>query len=122
MLDKHRDMVQAEDASNRLEPKGNGVGTRVGHSLEMLEEQILPHIAAFLRERGLTLSLEKTCITHISEGFDFLGQTIRAYNGKLIIKPSKKSLKAHLEKIRNTIRTNKAVSAGVMVTQLNPIL
>lgn len=93
-----------------------------GRSKGMLEEQILPHIAAFLKDRGLTLSLEKTRITHISEGFDFLGQNIRAYNGKLIIKPSKKSLKAHLGKIRNTIRANRAATAGAMVAQLNPIL
>ena len=89
---------------------------------EMLEEQILPVIEVFLRERGLELSPEKTHITHITEGFDFLGQNIRKYNGKLIIKPSKKSLKAHLKKIRDTIRANLTATAGGLITQLNPIL
>ena len=46
----------------------------------------------FLRERGLELSEEKTMITHIDKGFDFLGWTFRKFNGKLIIKPSKKSI------------------------------
>ena len=31
----------------------------------------------FLEERGLTLSREKTHITHIYDGFDFLGQNVR---------------------------------------------
>jgi RNA-directed DNA polymerase len=93
-----------------------------GRSREMLEEQILPHIATFLEERGLELSPEKTRITHISEGFDFLGQNIRKYNGKLIIKPSRKSIKTHLDKVRSFIRANKMATAGGIVTQLNPIL
>jgi RNA-directed DNA polymerase len=92
------------------------------HSKRILEEQILPHIAVFLRKRGLKLSTEKTHITHISEGFDFLGQNIRKYNGKLIIKPSKKNLKVHLKKLRDTIRANKTITAGMLIMKLNPIL
>jgi len=42
----------------------------------------------FLMIRGLELSEEKTVITHISEGFDFLGWNFRKYKSKLIIKPS----------------------------------
>ena len=34
----------------------------------------------------------KTLITNINEGFDFLGWNFRKYNGKLLIKPSKKSI------------------------------
>ena len=33
----------------------------------------------FLQERDLELSQEKTKITHITEGFDFLGQNVRKY-------------------------------------------
>ena len=44
--------------------------------------------------RGLELSDEKTRITHISDGFDFLGQNVRKYNGKLLIKSAKKSVKS----------------------------
>ena len=42
---------------------------------------------AFLTERGLSLSTEKTHITHIDDGFDFLGFNVRKYSGKLLIKP-----------------------------------
>lgn len=51
-------------------------------------EDVKCMLIEFLRERGLTLSEEKTLITHISEGFDFLGFNVRKYNGTLLIKPS----------------------------------
>ncbi|MBB5499319.1 hypothetical protein [Paraburkholderia sp. MM5384-R2] len=58
-------------------------------------------------ERGLTLSPEKTRITHISQGFDFLGQNIRKYqDGKLLIKPSKKNVQTFLTKVRTVIKGN----------------
>ena len=57
----------------------------------------------FLRERGLTLSEEKTLITHISEGFDFLGFNVRKYNGTLLIKPSSKSQKRFTEKLHEVV-------------------
>jgi RNA-directed DNA polymerase len=44
------------------------------------------------------LSAEKSGITHIDKGFDFLSVNIRKYNGKLLIKPSKKNVKAFLDK------------------------
>ncbi|MBU4491577.1 MAG: hypothetical protein KKD69_03845, partial [Euryarchaeota archaeon] len=49
-------------------------------------------IKNFLKNRGLELSDEKTLITHIDIGFDFLGWNFRKYAGKLLIKPSKKLL------------------------------
>jgi RNA-directed DNA polymerase len=63
-----------------------------GSSKELLENEVKPLVEQFLSARGLELSQEKTRITHIDEGFDFLGQNIRKYNGKLLIKPSKKNL------------------------------
>lgn len=71
-----------------------------GASREVLEDEVKPLVDAFMRERGLELSPEKTVITHIAEGFDFLGQHVRTYDGKLLITPSKKSVKALLDKIR----------------------
>ena len=48
-----------------------------GKSKELLETEVKPLIEKHLKERGLELSTEKTKITHIDEGFDFLGQNIR---------------------------------------------
>jgi RNA-directed DNA polymerase len=42
-----------------------------GASKEHLETVVKPRVIAFLAERGLRLSEEKTRITHINEGFDF---------------------------------------------------
>src|SRR6266446_2281502 len=97
-----------------------------GDSKELLEKEVKPLIEQFMSERGLTLSPEKTLITHIEEGFDFLGQNIRKYKDgkrhKLIITPSKKNIQAHLEKIRDVIKKNPALPAGKLIMQLNPII
>ena len=65
----------------------------------MLEDEVLPLVKEFLETRGLTLSEEKTKITHIENGFDFLGFNIRKYNDKMLIKPSKEGVKRFLDKI-----------------------
>jgi RNA-directed DNA polymerase len=94
-----------------------------GNSKELLENEVLPMVREFLQERGLTLSEAKTSITHIEKGFDFLGQNIRRYNnGSLFIKPSKKSIKALLKKVRNIINRNKQATAGHLIMQLNPVI
>lgn len=55
-----------------------------GASKEVLEIKVKPLVEAFLHQRGLELSQEKTKITHIDDGFDFLGANIRKYQGKCI--------------------------------------
>ena len=62
-----------------------------GSSKELLEEEVKPWVEGFLKERGLELSMEKTRIVHINEGFDFLGWNFRKYTETLLIKPSKKN-------------------------------
>lgn len=93
-----------------------------GSSKELLEKQCIPLIEEFLRPRGLELSQEKTKITHIEEGFDFLGQNIRKYKGKLLIKPSKKSVKTFLGKIREVVKKNQQAKTGNLIATLNPII
>lgn len=93
-----------------------------GRSKEILEQEVKPLVEQFMRERGLELSQEKTIITHIEEGFDLLGQHVRKYGETLLIKPSKESVQALLEKVRKIIKDNKQTSAGKLIAQLNPIL
>jgi RNA-directed DNA polymerase len=93
-----------------------------GLSKEMLESEVRPLVEQFLKERGLVLSPEKTCITHIETGFDFLGQNIRKYDGKMLIKPSKKNVKAFLEKVRGLVRANKSASQLNLIGLLNPVI
>ena len=94
----------------------------MGRSKELLEAEIKPNIEAFLAERGLTLSDEKTKVTDIETGFDFLGQNVRKYNGKLLIKPAHKSIKALLLKVRATIKKHQHLAAGQLIIKLNPII
>jgi RNA-directed DNA polymerase len=93
-----------------------------GNSKELLEEQVKPALKHFLATRGLTLSDEKTRITHIDEGFDFLGFNVRKYAGKLLIKPSKKNTKALLEKTRALIKRRKGAATVDLIRELNPII
>lgn len=91
-----------------------------GASKEILETKVKPVVVSFLQKRGLELSQEKTKITHIDEGFDFLGTNIRKYQGKCIIKPSKKSVKSFLANIRETIKSNPTAKTENLIYQLNP--
>lgn len=88
-------------------------------SKEILENTVRPIVIAFLKTRGLELSIEKTKITHIDEGFDFLGFNIRKYGNKLLIKPAKKGIKTFLRKIREQIKAQRAVKTEVLIYSLN---
>jgi len=46
-------------------------------------EQVQQILTEWLKERGLTLSEEKTRIVHLTEGFDFLGFHVRHYPAPL---------------------------------------
>jgi RNA-directed DNA polymerase len=94
-----------------------------GVSKELLEQEVKPFIEAFMKERGLTLSPEKTVITHIEDGFDFLGQHVRKYpNGKALATPAKKNVKAFLKKVRGMIEKYKDSAAGLLIRKLNPVI
>ena len=89
------------------------------NSKEILENKVQPAIINFLKERGLELSLEKTKITHINEGFDFLGFNIRKYKEKLLIKPSEPSVKKFSESLRETIQKLGNTSTTKLIASLN---
>ncbi|WP_188826310.1 group II intron reverse transcriptase/maturase [Brucella endophytica] len=93
-----------------------------GISKETLEDKVMPAVRLFLAARGLELSKEKTRITYIAEGFDFLGQNVRKYNGKLLITPSKKSVKSLLDKVRKIIKGNATATQASLIHMLNPII
>jgi RNA-directed DNA polymerase len=94
-----------------------------GTSEQLLRDEVLPLVAHFLAERGLELSHEKTSITHIEDGFDFLGQNVRRYRDTLIVKPSRKSVQALLTKVRQVFREKGGCStAGELIRRLNPLL
>src|SRR5262249_52745264 len=69
-------------------------------------------------------SHEKTRITHLEDGFDFLGQNVRRYgDGRVFVKPSRKNVKAFLTKVRRLIREEGGyLSAGSLIQRLNPLI
>ncbi|MNS36495.1 Group II intron-encoded protein LtrA [compost metagenome] len=93
-----------------------------GNSKEVLESEIRPWVEQFLAVRGLQLSPEKTHIVHTDQGFDFLGWNFRKYDGKLLIKPSKKNVKAFYHKVKEVIDANKMAKQEYLIRLLNPIL
>jgi RNA-directed DNA polymerase len=93
-----------------------------GDSRELLEHEVRPWVEAFLAVRGLQLSEEKTRITHIDDGFDFLGWNFRKYSEKLLIKPSKKNVQTFYRKVAETISGNQTVRQEDLIRLLNPML
>ena len=90
---------------------------------DILENKVKPLIEEFLAKRGLQLSPEKTKITHITEGFDFLGQHIRKYScGKLLIRPSKDAIRLVKEKLKGIIVKHRGSQAAVLIRNLNPVI
>jgi RNA-directed DNA polymerase len=91
-----------------------------GTSKVLLQAEVQPLVAHFLSKRGLELSHEKTRITHITDGFNFLGQNVRRLsNGRVLLKPSKPSVKTFLSKLRKTIDQAGQKTAGELIQRLN---
>ena len=93
-----------------------------GKSKRLLEEKVKPAVVKFLAERGLTLSEEKTKLTHIKDGFTFLGQTFRKHGGKLHIKPSKEGILALIQKVGTIITKHVSAPMPALIKKLNATL
>ena len=93
-----------------------------GATKELLENEVKPVVVKFLACRGLILSDEKTVITHIDDGFDFLGFNVRSYKGKVLTKPSKAGIASILKKIKKIIRNNKQAKQENLIRLLNPVI
>ena len=85
-------------------------------------EEIRELIRIFLKERGLELSESKTLITHINDGFDFLGWSFRKYDGILLIKPSKESIRKVTDKIHEIIHKATSWNQEQLIQALNPVI
>ena len=70
----------------------------------------------------MRLSPAKTRVTHIDEGFDFLGWNFRKYSGTLLIKPSKKNVQAFYDKVKGIVKANAMVKQAELIQLLNPVL
>jgi RNA-directed DNA polymerase len=93
-----------------------------GATKELLENEVKPVVVRFLAERGLVLSEEKTVVTHIDDGFDFLGFNIKSYKGKVLTKPSKAGIASVLKKIKDIIKNNQQAKQENLIRLLNPVI
>ena len=87
-----------------------------------IAEEIKQIIMEFLHERGLQLSVEKTKITHIYDGFTFLGWEFRKFKEKLLIRPSKESIKSITDKIHAILRKGRTWTQDAIIECINPII
>jgi len=91
-------------------------------------EALREEIAGVLSTMGLRLSEEKTLITHIDEGLDFLGWHIqrrrkRGTNRRYVYTyPSHKAVKAVTSKVKTRCRQNTNLPLETLLRQLNPVL
>ncbi|MBL1259311.1 MAG: group II intron reverse transcriptase/maturase [Thiotrichaceae bacterium] len=93
-----------------------------GKSKRLLEEQVKPAVEVFLKARGLSLSEEKTAITHIKDGFTFLGQTFRKHGNVLHITPSQQGVLALKQKVGVLCRKHVSAPMTVLIKVLNQTL
>lgn len=93
-----------------------------GRTKELLENEVRPLLEDFLHIRGLHLSQEKTRVTHIADGFDFLGWNIRKYDGKYLAKPSNKNFQAFYQTVTALLGGNKTARPEFIIGRLNPMI
>ncbi len=93
-----------------------------GGSRELLVDEVKPLVTSFLKTRGLELSPEKTSITHIEQGFDFLGWNVRRFGNGMLIGPSKKSVQTFIRKIRALVKEQKHLPQAALIGMLNPLI
>jgi RNA-directed DNA polymerase len=93
-----------------------------GSSKELLEREVMPMVERFLATRGLELSKEKTQITHIADGLDFLGGNVRRRGRKIIITPAKKNVRAVRHRIRELFQEHRTAQQHRLIEVLNPVI
>ena len=91
-------------------------------SKKILQDYVIPKLQAFLKTQGLELNKAKTRIVHITEGFNFLGFTLRRFKHTLLVFPQKEKVFEHLRKLRQFLRSNLHTPTEQIIKDLNPII
>lgn len=86
-------------------------------------EQVKAQLAEWLRPRGLVFNEDKTQITHLEQGVDFLGFAIRRYpNSKLLTKPSNDAMRRIRRRLSAEVKALRGANADALIAKLNPII
>jgi RNA-directed DNA polymerase len=93
-----------------------------GKSPAILEHDVRPQVEQFLAQRGLQLSTEKTRISHIGQGFNFLGFHYRKYRGTLLVQPQDGKTGELLEKVRGVLAKYRGIPFHALLAKLNAVI
>ena len=92
-------------------------------------EDLREQVAAVLAPMGLRLSLAKTTISHIDEGFDFLGWRIQRQRKRgtadqryVYTYPAKKAVRSITGKVKTLCRADANLPLEALLHQLNSVL
>jgi RNA-directed DNA polymerase len=85
-------------------------------------EQVQARLARWLEPRGLVFNQDKTRITHLDQGVDFLGFEIRRFSGKLLTKPSRDALRQIRRRLSTEAKALRGANADAVIARLNPII
>lgn len=100
-------------------------------SKRMLEGPITACVNEFLRARGLQLNTEKTLLTSLKTGFNFVGFHFKLYrfakakSGSgftFLVKPTQANIKKIKAKVKEIVTNGKHLSSRTQISQLNPVL
>jgi RNA-directed DNA polymerase len=86
-------------------------------------EQVRTRPAQWPAPRGLVFNQDKTRITHLDQGVDFLGFNIRRFpNGKLLTKPSNDALRRIRKRLSTEAKALRGANADAVIAKFNPII
>jgi len=85
-------------------------------------EQVQARLARWLEPRGLVFNQDKTRITHLDQGVDFLGFEIRRFSGKLLTKPSRDALRQIRRRLSTEAKALRGANADAVIARLNPVI
>jgi RNA-directed DNA polymerase len=85
-------------------------------------EQVQARLAGWLEPRGLAFNQDKTKITHLDQGVDFLGFEIRRFGGKLLTKPSRDAMRQIRNRLSAEAAALRGANADAVIARLNPVI
>jgi RNA-directed DNA polymerase len=76
----------------------------------------------WLAPRGLRFNEAKTQVVHLSQGFDFLGFSVRRHGEKTVIRPSKAACNRLRKTLRTEMRALRGANSGAVLKKFSPIV
>lgn len=93
-----------------------------GTNKAMLVEEVKPLLAQFLAQRGMKFSESKTHLTHVKEGFEFLGFHVKQpLFGRAQAAPTRKRFEAVMQQVEAALRDERATATQI-IARLTPVI